>query len=123
MLPILAQTATNEAIGQWVSVAAIVVIALSGVFGLAAFFATRREVEAQKERTVNMENDLKARITKLEEYVQQMDRDNEARAKDLHERINPAVEDIAQIKGSMEALVNSIREFKEIFLNSPKGQK
>lgn len=114
MLFLLAQTASNEAIGQWVSVAAIVVIALSGVFGLAAFFATRREVEAQKERTTAMENDLKARISKLEDTIAKADKDNEDRAVNLHNRINQTVENTAEIKGGMSAFTESFRNFTDI---------
>ncbi len=68
---------------------------------------------SSEELQVSHQN-LAERVSKIEIAIGEIQKDSEARAVDLHNRINPLVENTAAIRGGMEAFGKSFDNFTQM---------
>ena len=95
--------ASNEFMGQWVFVAIAVIGGIGIILGIAAYFATAREVSTV---TTSLDELTKA-LAKQNEL-------NEARALEIHLRINPLEAKVGELKGQADAFDKSFEKFTRV---------
>jgi len=92
--------ATNEFAGQWVFIAIAVVVGIATILGVAAYFATSRELTTVVDT-----------MDALTKTIAESNRINEERAADIHGRLNPIAELVAENKGKIAAFEMSFEKF------------
>jgi len=95
--------ATNEFAGQWVFIAIAVVVGIATILGVAAYFATSRELTTVVDA-----------MDTLTKTIAESNRLNEQRAKDLHDRLNPIAERVSNNEGKIEAFELSFEKFTRV---------
>jgi hypothetical protein len=66
---------------------------------------------------------VKGDLNGVQSKVDQMRSEGEERAVNLHNRINPIVENTAEIKGRMEAFTTSFNNFTELLVEQTRKHK
>lgn len=107
-------SAPPEFTGNWVFVSIMVLQAISLLFGLAGYVATRREVDKMDARLLKLEQDALERPERMNEMANRLDRSDEARISGIHNRLNPMEKELARNTGHQEAFTQSFEKFTRI---------
>ena len=95
--------ATNEFAGQWVLIAIAVVVGIAAILGVMAYFATSRELAT-----------VVATVDELTKTIAESNRQNELRAGDIHDRLNPIAERVSKNEGTLAAFEMGFEKFTRI---------
>ena len=102
--------ATNEFAGQWVFIAIAVVVGIATILGVAAYFATSRELTTVVDT-----------MDALTKTIAESNRINEERAADIHGRLNPIAELVAENKGKIAAFEMSFEKFTRVIESNARA--
>lgn len=102
--------ATNEFMGQWVVVAIAVIGAIGIILAIAAYFATSRELGS-----------VVSSLDSLTKTLADQNRENEKRAKEIHDRINPLCERVSNTEGKIDAFEMSFEKFTRMIESNSRA--
>lgn len=102
--------ATNEFMGQWVVVAIAVIGAIGIILAIAAYFATSRELGS-----------VVSSLDSLTKTLADQNRENEKRAKEIHDRINPLGERVSNTEGKIDAFEMSFEKFTRMIESNSRA--
>lgn len=80
-------------------------------------------LEVMKDRIEAIDSEHESIRQKLADDKEQANRENEDRASRIHKRLDPAAENIAEIKGQMQAFTQSFDNFVKIVVALAEGKK
>lgn len=106
MIPELAQASSFT--GEWFKVAALGVNVLFALGALAAFFATRREVQDIDRRVTTLEQVNREMVEKVENTGLRLSTEGSKRASTLHTRIDDLQQELGEMKGGITGIAKNV---------------
>ena len=107
---------TEQFLGSWVAAAIVLLVGIAALFGIVEFFATRREVNALKERVDRADKAIEALTVKLDTTKTEVLNAGSIRAANLHIRCDQILGTQSEMKGQLSSFTSLLAELlkKEI---------
>ena len=112
-------TASNSQLGTWVVIMFAAASGVSSIIAIFSMFATRREVDRIDTRVTKLEDVdtiIRAEMNKMKD---ELFYSAERRSAVLHNRLNPVVENLAQLKGAQDSAQTQMDAFLSILHVDP----